>query len=168
MLSPTLSLLIAFSAGATDASHQTKPTSVVLKSIAKVAGTVGGGTLPGALYRGLVIRQAEAAKLTQVRVTLNQLKTCTGIYYLDNGDYPSQKAGLSALIKIPGDLAKAGKADSWGGPYIDGGKLPKDPWGGAYRYQRKTVGKSIRITLSSAGADKRHNTADDIRLIYGN
>lgn len=51
-------------------------------------------------------------------------------YRLDMGSYPSTEEGLEALIKPP-----ANRADRWKGPYFEGGRLPRDPWGNPYQYR---------------------------------
>jgi general secretion pathway protein G len=46
------------------------------------------------------------------------------------GRYPSTEEGFGALIQAPG-----GTEDRWRGPYIEGKKLPHDPWGRLYHYR---------------------------------
>ncbi len=73
-----------------------------------------------------------------------------GIYKQDCGDLPTQEQGLRALASDPG-------TKGWQGPYVQ--PLPLDGWGRAFRY--KTEGTEFE--LSSAGADGRFDTRDDIR-----
>lgn len=52
---------------------------------------------------------------------------------------------------------------NWQGPYIKADKLPKDPWGSAYRYEYP--GKNNKIgepDIWSLGPDRKDNTEDDI------
>jgi general secretion pathway protein G len=44
-------------------------------------------------------------------------------------------------------------------PYIDGGKIPVDPWGEPYEYKQLERGK---FQLSSSGEDKQQGTDDDL------
>jgi general secretion pathway protein G len=54
---------------------------------------------------------------------------------------------LEALASAP-----AGKADRWKGPYIDGGKLPIDPWGRPYGYRYPGVKNKGNYDVFSKGA----------------
>ena len=63
---------------------------------------------------------------TFVRQTLKNPLTA---YRIHMGDYPSTAAGIQALITPP-----SGKTDRWHGPYIEGNKVPLDPWGQPYEY----------------------------------
>jgi len=65
-------------------------------------------------------------------------------YQLDTGHYPTTEQGLEALITRPSSEAK------WAGPYLDK-KLPLDPWGNAYRYQKP--GQHGEIDVYTLGKD---------------
>jgi general secretion pathway protein G len=73
------------------------------------------------------------------------------------GDYPSTADGIQALITPPG-----AKADHWHGPYIEGGKIPLDPWGEPYQYAYPGTKNKGGYDLWSKGPDKQSGTADDI------
>ncbi|MFN0068262.1 MAG: type II secretion system major pseudopilin GspG, partial [Limisphaerales bacterium] len=57
------------------------------------------------------------------------MKTSLVTYRIHMGDYPSTADGLMALVTRPGT-----KGERWAGPYIEGGKVPLDPWGEPYQY----------------------------------
>ena len=80
--------------------------------------------------------------------------------------------GLEVLIAPPEDEALAKK---WDGPYIEGGKLPKDPWGSSFQYEyvadasaSDSSGSNSKAASSdfprifSLGPDRQPGTSDDI------
>ena len=85
------------------------------------------------------------------------MKTSLFTYRMTMGDYPSTADGLQALITAPGS-----KADRWRGPYIEGGKIPLDPWGEPYQYASPGSKNKGGYDLWSKGPDKQSGTADDI------
>ena len=110
---------------------------VVLAIIGLLVGVlvknVGGGFTSG---------QAATAKI----FVNSTAQTCLVRYRIDMGDYPSTTEGLEALASAP-----AGKADRWKGPYIDGGKLPIDPWGRPYGYRYPGVKNKGNYDVFSKG-----------------
>ena len=85
------------------------------------------------------------------------MKTSLFTYRMTMGDYPSTADGLQALITAPGS-----KADRWRGPYIEGGKIPLDPWGEPYQYASPGSKNKGGYDLWSKGPDKQSGTGDDI------
>lgn len=78
-------------------------------------------------------------------------------YTRDLGSYPSTAEGLAALVTAP---ANAG--ERWRGPYIEGNKVPTDPWGEPYQYRYPGTRQKGSYDLFSKGPDKTEGTADDI------
>lgn len=65
------------------------------------------------------------------RIWVNEtIKVPLTSYRIHMGQYPSTEEGLQALINPP-----ANRADRWRGPYIDGTRIPTDPWGNPYQYR---------------------------------
>lgn len=85
------------------------------------------------------------------------VKTILVRYRIDLGDYPSTSEGLDALVNAP-----AAKAEKWKGPYLDGGKLPMDPWNEPYGYRYPGTRNKTGYDVFSKGPDKTENTPDDI------
>lgn len=75
-----------------------------------------------------VTRYLSTARTETARTQMSALSTALELYVLDNGRYPSQQAGLTALIQKPAE------APRWNGPYIKGAQGLVDPWGQPYRY----------------------------------
>lgn len=78
-------------------------------------------------------------------------------YRIHMGDYPSTAEGLQALVTPP-----ANRASQWHGPYLDGGKLPVDPWGQPYVYRYPGSKNKTSYDIFSKGVDQAEGTKDDI------
>ncbi len=78
-------------------------------------------------------------------------------YRIHMGDYPSTAEGLQALVTAPGN-----RADQWRGPYLEGGKVPVDPWGETYVYRYPGSKNKSSYDIFSKGPDKTEGTQDDI------
>lgn len=86
------------------------------------------------------------------------MKTSLFTYRMRMGGYPSTAEGLQALVTPPAD-----KADRWGTqPYIEGGKIPLDPWGEPYQYAFPGTHNKDGYDLWSKGPDKISGNEDDI------
>lgn len=88
--------------------------------------------------------QVGKAQITRAKQDIQQIESALEIYRLDNYRFPSQGAGLQALIARPGN------ARGWNGPYIK--SLPKDPWEADYQYRNPGV-KGQEVDIFSYGAD---------------
>lgn len=115
------------------------------------------------LLAGLAINNVQGifggAQANTAQLFVKQtMKTSLFTYRMSMSDYPSTAEGLAALVSPPG----GGKAASWRGPYIEGGKVPLDPWGEPYQYAYPGVKNKGSYDLWSKGPDKQSGTADDI------
>jgi general secretion pathway protein G len=114
------------------------------------------------LLAGLAISNVDkifgSAQVTTAQLFVQQsMKTSLTTYSIQMGGYPSTADGLQALITAP-----ANKADRWRGPYIEGGKVPLDPWGEPYQYRSPGTKNKTSYDLYSKGPDKADGTEDDI------
>ncbi len=121
------------------------------------------------------------------KADVNSVKTQIGLfnaslerYAIDMNKFPSTEEGLNALVEEPsgeagvasddggldvgGDAEDGGESGSnWDGPYLKTAKLPKDPWGKAYRYEYPPKnGKGDQPDIWSLGPDGQENTDDDV------
>ncbi len=77
-----------------------------------------------------IMDRPNQAKLVKVRTDIRAITNALDLYNLDNGQYPTQAQGISALVTqptlppIPNNYASGG--------YLK--ELPLDPWGHPYRY----------------------------------
>jgi general secretion pathway protein G len=114
------------------------------------------------LLAGLAITNIDSifggAKITTAQLFVQQsMKTSLTTYRIHMSDYPSTAEGLQALLVAP-----ANKADRWHGPYIEGGKIPVDPWGEPYQYRYPGTKNKTSYDLYSKGPDKIDGNDDDI------
>jgi general secretion pathway protein G len=94
-----------------------------------------------------VLRQLGGARISIAKQSIERLGSVLDLYKLDVGSYPSSDQGLEALVQQPTG------ADSWNGPYIQGGKLPRDPWNHPYLYQDPSTRQGLPYDLCSHGPD---------------
>ena len=111
------------------------------------------------LLAGLAITNVDkifgGAQISTVQIFVKEsMKTSLTSYRIHMGDYPP---ALEALINRP-----ANKGDKWFGPYIEGGRVPLDPWGEPYQYAYPGQKNKGSYDLWSKGQDKQSGTADDI------
>ena len=88
---------------------------------------------------------ATAAKKAAARANLAALSAALDMFEVDFGRYPTTEEGLDALVHPPADHT------NWHGPYVQ--KLPFDPWGHAYQYNRP--GRNAPYEVICFGADGR-------------
>ena len=55
---------------------------------------------------------------------IKSIQSSLELYYIDTGNYPSEAAGLAALVTPPSGVR------GWAGPYIDSPQALDDPWAG--------------------------------------
>ena len=79
-----------------------------------------------------VIPRKEEANRTAALVQIRNFEEALKLYYLDNHMYPDSQQGLKALVEKP----TVGKVPCcWReGGYLEGGRIPKDPWSNSYVY----------------------------------
>ena len=109
--------------------------------------------LLASLVAPAIFGMKDKADRDTARGQVNLLYSACENYRLAMNDYPTS---LDQLVSM-GDAANSSK---WAGPYLTGGKLPKDPWGRDYVYQN--TGQGTRPQISSAGKDGQPGTGDDI------
>lgn len=85
------------------------------------------GVLAALIVPNLLDR-ANDARRTAARTDITTLMQALKLYKLDNGAYPEQGQGLSALTSKP----TAGTVPNNWRTYVE--KLPNDPWGQPYQY----------------------------------
>lgn len=85
------------------------------------------------------------------------IKPGLNLYRIHLGNFPTTAEGLQALVTAPGT-----KSERWAGPYIEGGKVPLDPWGEPYQYAFPGTRNKDSYDLWSKGPDKQSGTPDDI------
>ena len=115
---------------------------VVLLIIGLLTALVG----PHAMKR--LGKAKKGAASAQIKLLINVCKD----YHLDMDTYPER---LTDLVE------RSGGNDKWDGPYLDPPKLPLDPWGNEYQYERRQ-GSDIPLVITSYGQDGAPGGGDDI------
>ena len=110
---------------------------VVIAIIAMLAAVVGPA----------VITRFGGAQSDTARIQIADISKAMDLFRLDVGRYPTNSEGLQALVTNPGS------APGWNGPYLQGGRVPLDPWNNPYHYANP--GPNGDIDIWSLGADNQ-------------
>lgn len=113
------------------------------------------------LFNVLGARTDAQVKTAQANIT--RLANALEQYSLDMYDYPSQQQGLEALVTRP-DNIPSGASYRQGG-YIN--KVPMDPWGRPFVYERPGDKSGRAYDLYSYGADGKEG-GDELDTDIGN
>ena len=114
-------------------------TLIEILVVVVIIGILGAVIVPNLLSR------PDQARMTAAESDLRSLANALDIYRLDNFQYPSTDQGLEALVSKPAGFPEPKNYDPEG--YVK--KLPADPWGTEYGYERTGDG----FDLYSYGAD---------------
>jgi len=75
-----------------------------------------------------ILDRPEQARRMKARVQIRNFQSALALFKTDTGRFPTTVEGLEALVGDPGTRG-------WKrGGYIEGGKVPLDPWGNPYIY----------------------------------
>ncbi len=108
------------------------------------------------------------ADIRTAQVQIGNLAGALKMYAVDMKTFPQTEEGLGLLVSAPEDEALA---KNWDGPYIEGGKLPIDPWGSEFQYEYGAESSASSSEDASApdfprifslGPDRQPGTSDDI------
>jgi general secretion pathway protein G len=94
-----------------------------------------------------VIGYLGSSRTKSAKVQIESLSTSLELFKLDNGRYPNDREGLTALVERPADLK------NWNGPYLKKDKVPLDPWGHPYHY--RFPGQRGPFDIYTLGADNQ-------------
>lgn len=100
---------------------------------------------------------------TKAKADIQVLQGALDQYSLDMFDYPTQQQGLAALATAPDALPDTARYRTGG--YVQ--KVPLDPWGRAYVYERPGRRSGQAYDLYSLGADGEEG-GDDLNADIGN
>jgi len=115
---------------------------------------IAGTFVVGKLYERLQEGQVQSAKI-QIKGLGDRLRD----FKRHCGYYPSTEQGLDALIEAP-TTGRECKRYAPGG-YIDGGKIPLDPWDNEYMYESDGRNYTI-ISLGNDGIEGGEGSDADI------
>lgn len=98
-----------------------------------------------------LIGQGNEAKLKLARVQLTKLEQTLELYKLDNGRYPTNEQGLSALVVAPTTEPLPRRYPPKG--YVKRADL-EDPWGATYQYSAPGSRNQSSFDIFSFGPDQ--------------
>jgi general secretion pathway protein G len=122
-----------------------------------------------ALVGPRVLGTQKKADIRTAQAQIGNLESALKMFAVDMKTFPTTEEGLKLLVEAPEDEALA---KNWDGPYIEGGKLPKDPWGSDFEYEYETesteegteakTGTETVPLIFSIGPDRKRDTSDDV------
>ena len=113
----------------------------------------------GAIVVPQLLSNPDKARIQAAQTDIQRLASALDIYRLDNLQYPSTEQGLEALVSKPSGFPEPKNYDPEG--YVK--KVPSDPWGSPYVYERSDGGIAL-FSLGADGAEGGEGMNADIRL----
>jgi len=74
-----------------------------------------------------ILDRPEQARRMKAKVQIRSIQSALALFKTDTGEFPTTQEGLEALVVNPG-------IKGWNSSYIEGNKVPLDPWGNPYVY----------------------------------
>jgi general secretion pathway protein G len=136
---------------------------IILSAVRRKTNSRGGFTLVeimvvmtilgmlAALVIPNVMGRVRVAKQHDCLVQIKSIEAACEMYKLDVGKFPDS---LEQLVTNPG-------ADGWEGPYLKGGRVPKDPWKESFAYEVINNGRDVKISSTGGGEKTISNLLDD-------
>ena len=113
----------------------------------------------GAVVVPQIMGRPDTARVQAAQTDLRSLSAALDVYRLDNFQYPSSEQGLEALVTKPSGFPEPKNWNPEG--YIK--KLPSDPWGSPYIYERTDTNFALH-SLGADGQEGGEGLNADIRL----
>ena len=110
-----------------------------------------------------VLGAREDAQVKTAKTNITRIANALEQYSLDMFDYPSERQGLEALVTEPDDIPNGALYRSGG--YLN--RLPLDPWGRDFVYERPGSRSGRSFDLYSYGADGQQG-GEDLNADIGN
>ena len=112
-------------------------------------------------------RIQSGANQKSAKLLVDRTVDAVQLYQTQMNRLPETEDGLAALTTPPEEEDLAEKWRSGGGPFLEGGTIPKDPWGNEIQYEKQEAealtGPGFRVW--SYGPDGQDGTEDDIANI---
>ena len=128
-------------------------TLIEILIVVVILGILGAVVVPNILSR------PDTARIQAAQTDLRALSQTLEIYRLDNFQYPSSEQGLESLVDRPSGFPEPKNWNPEG--YLK--KLPTDPWGAPYLYEKTGSSYSL-ISLGADGQEGGEGFDADIRL----
>jgi general secretion pathway protein G len=98
-----------------------------------------------------IFSQIDRARVTTAKTQMKQIEAALDFYRMDNGRYPTTEQGLDALVHQPSTEPVPRSYRPEG--YLQGGKVPTDPWGSQYEYLSPGQRNTYSFDIWTLGAD---------------
>ena len=128
-------------------------TLIEILIVVVILGILGAVVMPNILSR------PDTARVQAAQTDLRALSQTLEIYRLDNFQYPSSEQGLESLVDRPSGFPEPKNWNPEG--YLK--KLPTDPWGSPYLYEKTGSSYSL-VSLGADGQEGGEGFDADIRL----
>ena len=128
-------------------------TLIEILVVVVIIGILGAVIVPNLLGR------PDQARITAAQSDLRSLANALDMYRLDNFNYPSSDQGLEALVTKPSGFPEPKNYNPDG--YVK--KIPVDPWGSPYVYERTEDGYNL-LSLGADGVEGGEELNADIRF----
>ncbi|MEM7079820.1 MAG: type II secretion system major pseudopilin GspG [Pseudomonadota bacterium] len=134
--------------------HSAGFTLIEILVVVVILGILGAIVVPN------LLNNPDKARVEAARTDIRGLASALDIYRLDNLQYPSTEQGLDALVSRPSGFPEPKNYDPEG--YVK--KVPTDPWGTPYIYERASGTKFVLYSLGADGTEGGEGIDADIRL----
>jgi general secretion pathway protein G len=95
-----------------------------------------------------IFAQVDKGRVTATTAQISNLEAVLELFRMDNAHFPSTEEGLQALVVAPPEARNFPA-----GGYIQKGRIPNDPWGNSYQYEKPGQNNPHSFDLWSFGAD---------------
>jgi general secretion pathway protein G len=134
--------------------HSQGFTLIEILVVVVILGILGAIVVPNLMSR------PDATRVKAAEADVRALASALELYRLDNFQYPSSEQGLDALVQPPSGFPEPKNWNPDG--YIK--KLPTDPWGSQYIYERRDTTAFILFSVGADGQEGGEGLNADIRL----
>ena len=115
----------------------------------------------GAVVVPEILSRPDTARVQAAQTDIRTLSQALDVYRLDNFQYPSSEQGLEALVARPVGFPEPKNWNPDG--YIR--KLPSDPWGSPYIYDRRETSVFSLVSLGADGQEGGEGLDADISYV---
>lgn len=129
-------------------------TLIEILVVVVILGILGAIVVPNLMSR------PDTTRVKAAEADVRALAGALELYRLDNFQYPSSEQGLEALVQQPSGFPEPKNWNPDG--YIK--KLPTDPWGSLYIYERRATNTFVLFSVGADGQEGGEGLNADIRL----
>ena len=129
-------------------------TLIEILVVVVILGILGAIVVPNLMSR------PDTTRVKAAEADVRALAGALELYRLDNFQYPSSEQGLESLVQQPSGFPEPKNWNPDG--YIK--KLPTDPWGSLYIYERRDTNAFVLFSVGADGQEGGEGLNADIRL----